>query len=61
MIDHAPRCWRCDRKLADYLTRPWSRKCKRCKAPNVRRLDSSEPEGDAAPGPLESEAAGKVR
>lgn len=34
--DLAPKCWRCERTLAEYLTRPWSLKCKRCQAPNKR-------------------------
>lgn len=28
------RCWRCNRLLAELLTRPWRIKCSRCKAPN---------------------------
>ena len=34
VADQAPRCWRCDRKLAESLTRPWSITCSRCKAKN---------------------------
>jgi len=29
-----PRCWRCNRSLAEYLTAPWSLRCHRCKAQN---------------------------
>lgn len=32
MIDQDPRCWRCHRALAEYMGRPWSRRCHRCKA-----------------------------
>lgn len=32
--DQAPACWRCGRTLADFLSRPWSLRCKRCKAQN---------------------------
>jgi hypothetical protein len=33
-VDQAPRCWRCGRKLAEYLARPWLIVCQRCKAKN---------------------------
>jgi len=29
-----PRCWRCGRRLAEYLTEPFSIRCQRCKAAN---------------------------
>lgn len=32
--DKEPRCWKCGRKLAHYVTRPWALNCSRCKAPN---------------------------
>lgn len=32
--DERPRCWRCDKLLAESLTRPWSISCNRCKAKN---------------------------
>ena len=32
VTDHSPRCWRCNRKLAAYLTRPWSLRCVKCHA-----------------------------
>ena len=35
VVDEAPRCWRCTKKLAESLTRPWSITCSRCKAKNV--------------------------
>ena len=34
IIDDRPQCWRCHRTLANFLARPWSLTCKRCKAPN---------------------------
>jgi Zn finger protein HypA/HybF involved in hydrogenase expression len=34
--DPAPRCWRCDKALAVFLTRPWQVICPRCKATNKR-------------------------
>ncbi len=34
MTDNEPQCWRCSRVLAEYLSRPWSMKCKRCHAQN---------------------------
>jgi phage FluMu protein Com len=34
MTDNEPRCWRCDRMLAESVTRPWRIKCKRCNAVN---------------------------
>jgi hypothetical protein len=35
MIDEAPRCWRCGRRLADYVGRPWKLVCQRCRAANA--------------------------
>ena len=32
--DQGPRCWRCGRKLAIFVTRPWVIVCGRCKARN---------------------------
>lgn len=32
--DEKPRCWRCNRLLAEMLTRPWLITCTRCKAKN---------------------------
>ena len=29
-------CWRCHKKVANYLTRPWDIRCVRCKARNGR-------------------------
>lgn len=31
-----PRCWRCDKKLAESVARPWEIRCVRCKAKNVQ-------------------------
>jgi len=36
VTDLAPSCWRCGRTLAEWLSRPWSLRCQRCKAPNRR-------------------------
>ena len=33
-VDKEPRCWRCKKKVAESLTRPWHVKCVRCKAEN---------------------------
>lgn len=33
--DGEPRCWRCNRKLAEWVTRPWRIRCGRCKAENT--------------------------
>lgn len=30
----APRCWQCGSRMAEYLTPPFSLRCKRCKAQN---------------------------
>ena len=35
-IDKAPRCWRCNKRLANTLTRPWDITCHRCNASNRR-------------------------
>jgi phage FluMu protein Com len=32
--DTEPRCWRCDKKLAELVSRPWIIVCVRCKARN---------------------------
>ncbi len=35
VTDQEPRCWRCRRKLAEHVSRPWSLVCSRCKAQNA--------------------------
>ena len=35
-LDREPRCWRCHKKLANYLARPWDIDCVRCKAKNAQ-------------------------
>jgi hypothetical protein len=35
VTDEAPRCWRCRRKLADLVSRPWQLVCTKCKATNA--------------------------
>lgn len=39
LTDEQPRCWRCHKKLANALARPWDITCPRCGARNVRRND----------------------
>ena len=34
VTDHQPQCWKCGRVLGRYVSRPWSIKCRRCKATN---------------------------
>lgn len=34
VTDYQPRCWKCGRMLGKYFSRPWSIKCRRCKATN---------------------------
>ena len=34
-----PRCWRCNRKLAELVTSPWMIRCSRCKATNQGESD----------------------
>jgi hypothetical protein len=34
--DEKPRCWRCEKLLAEKLTRPWVILCNRCKAKNAQ-------------------------
>jgi hypothetical protein len=33
-LDAEPRCWRCNKKLAEIVSRPWVIVCVRCKARN---------------------------
>lgn len=42
LIDFKPRCWRCNKLIAEYATQPWRARCVRCKALNQA--------GDAPPG-----------
>lgn len=42
IIDHGPRCWNCQRKLAVYAARPWQFICTRCKATTTSPDRSSE-------------------
>ncbi len=39
VVDRYPHCWRCNRLLAEFLTRPWQIRC-RCKARNPRPIDN---------------------
>jgi hypothetical protein len=39
VTDEHPQCWRCKRTLAEYLTRPWSLRCRRCHALNQSAPD----------------------
>jgi phage FluMu protein Com len=32
VIDQRPRCWRCEKVLAEFVARPWRFICPRCKA-----------------------------
>ena len=34
VTDYEPRCWKCGRMLGKYISRPWSIRCRRCKANN---------------------------
>lgn len=34
VVDYPPRCHRCNRALAEYLARPWSLRCRHCRAYN---------------------------
>ena len=47
-VDVGPRCWRCDRKLGERLTRPWEVRCTRCKVTNTRGTGGGEEEGATA-------------
>jgi phage FluMu protein Com len=40
VLDWKPRCRYCNKKLANYLARPWSITCVRCKTPNAAGLVS---------------------
>lgn len=34
IVDESPRCWRCNRKLAEFVARPWRFTCPKCNAVN---------------------------
>jgi phage FluMu protein Com len=34
VVEELVRCWRCNRLLAELLTKPWAIVCPRCKARN---------------------------
>lgn len=36
IVDEQPRCWRCDKKLAESVARPWKIRCRRCQAMNAQ-------------------------
>lgn len=38
VTDYRPRCWKCGRALAKFVTRPWSIRCRRCKANNTAAI-----------------------
>lgn len=44
VTDQSPRCWRCNRVLAFYVTRPWAILCGKCKA---RNASGPEPSTDS--------------
>lgn len=41
-VDQAPRCWRCGRKLAEHVGRPWKLVCHKCKARNASQACPAE-------------------
>lgn len=38
VTDYQPKCWKCGRMLGKYFSRPWSIRCRRCKANNQGNL-----------------------
>ena len=42
VTDYQPRCWKCGRALGRYFSRPWSIRCRRCKANNTGILKGDE-------------------
>lgn len=34
LVDNKPTCWHCGRTLFEYAARPWSLRCKKCRAQN---------------------------
>jgi hypothetical protein len=45
IVDQRPRCWRCNKELAVFVTRPWHLDCPRCHAPNKRGDLAQAPNG----------------
>lgn len=44
--DYEPRCWRCKRVLAGFMSRPWEKRCERCKADNASEpVDNAQKTG----------------
>ena len=35
VTDPSPKCWRCEKPLAVFVTRPWKLICQRCHAKNA--------------------------
>lgn len=56
LVDFHPRCWRCQKLLTEYATRPWRAKCVRCKAVNqAGDVPPGAPPANAVdPAPIES-------
>lgn len=46
IVDEVPRCWRCNRILAYFVTRPWKIMCSRCKALNQAGTEGFQPNTD---------------
>lgn len=38
VVDREPRCWKCNKKLAESVARPWVIRCVRCKARNASAI-----------------------
>jgi len=41
-VDYGPRCWKCNKKLAESVARPWVIRCVRCKARNASAIGDWE-------------------
>ncbi len=41
VVDREPRCWKCKKKLAESVARPWEITCWRCKARNAREVEGT--------------------